>query len=100
MARAVHRLLNSSAFDYVIDKIYVEMPGIEPGTFHMQSGRSTTELHPHRHMVSIKGKYTSVASVCRRRSINQWLATYFVLSMRFVASVFHTAVGQIAQLDR
>ena len=23
------------------------MPGIEPGTFHMQSERSTTELHPH-----------------------------------------------------
>jgi hypothetical protein len=22
------------------------MPGIEPGTFHMQSERSTTELHP------------------------------------------------------
>ena len=29
-------------------KIYVEMPGIEPGAFHMQSERSTTELHPHR----------------------------------------------------
>ena len=27
-------------------KIYVEMPGIEPGTFHMQSERSTAELHP------------------------------------------------------
>ena len=24
------------------------MPGIEPGAFHMQSGRSTTELHPLR----------------------------------------------------
>ena len=23
------------------------MPGIEPGTFHMQSERSTAELHPH-----------------------------------------------------
>ena len=23
------------------------MPGIEPGAFHMQSERSTTELHPH-----------------------------------------------------
>ena len=23
------------------------MPGIEPGTFHMRSERSTTELHPH-----------------------------------------------------
>ena len=25
----------------------MEMPGIEPGTFHMRSERSTTELHPH-----------------------------------------------------
>ena len=24
----------------------MEMPGIEPGAFHMQSERSTTELHP------------------------------------------------------
>ena len=24
----------------------LEMPGIEPGAFHMQSERSTTELHP------------------------------------------------------
>ena len=24
------------------------MPGIEPGAFHMQSERSTTELHPRR----------------------------------------------------
>ena len=25
----------------------MEMPGIEPGTFHMQSERSTAEPHPH-----------------------------------------------------
>ena len=25
---------------------FLEMPGIEPGAFHMQSERSTTELHP------------------------------------------------------
>jgi hypothetical protein len=24
----------------------MEMPGIEPGAFHMQSERSSTELHP------------------------------------------------------
>jgi hypothetical protein len=24
----------------------MEMPGVEPGAFHMQSERSTTELHP------------------------------------------------------
>ena len=27
-------------------KVVVEMPGIEPGAFHMQSERSTAELHP------------------------------------------------------
>ncbi len=27
-------------------KVIMEMPGIEPGAFHMQSERSTTELHP------------------------------------------------------
>ena len=27
-------------------KRFVEMPGIEPGAFHMQSERSTAELHP------------------------------------------------------
>ena len=27
-------------------KKYVEMRGIEPRAFHMQSERSTTELHP------------------------------------------------------
>ena len=26
----------------------LEVPGIEPGTFRMRSGHSTTELHPHR----------------------------------------------------
>ena len=25
---------------------WLEMPGIEPGTSHMRSARSTTELHP------------------------------------------------------
>ena len=27
-------------------QINVEMPGIEPGAFHMQSERATTALHP------------------------------------------------------
>ena len=26
----------------------LEVPGFEPGTFRMRSGRSTTELHPHQ----------------------------------------------------
>ena len=30
-----------------MEKLRVEMPGIEPGAFHMQSERSTAELHPH-----------------------------------------------------
>ena len=30
-----------------IENKKMEMPGFEPGTFHMQSERSTTELHPH-----------------------------------------------------
>ena len=29
------------------------MPGIEPGAFHMQSERSTTELHPLLHRVFV-----------------------------------------------
>ncbi len=32
----------------------VEMPGIEPGAFHMQSERSTTELHPLHTSKSVK----------------------------------------------
>ena len=28
------------------DKKPLEMPGIEPGAFHMQSERATTALHP------------------------------------------------------
>ena len=32
------------------------MPGIEPGAFHMQSERSTTELHP---LYTFKEFYTS-----------------------------------------
>ena len=44
--------LNLSIFDVYLTvsankKVVVEMPGIEPGAFHMQSERSTTELHPH-----------------------------------------------------
>ena len=31
---------------YYIEWQNLEMPGIEPGAFHMQSERSTTELHP------------------------------------------------------
>ena len=29
-----------------MNKKNVEMPGIEPGAFHMQSERATTALHP------------------------------------------------------
>ena len=34
-----------------LGKNWLEMQGIEPWTFHMQSERSTTELHPHLNMI-------------------------------------------------
>ena len=37
-------------------KRFVEVPGIEPGTFRMRSGHSTTELHPHRNRSRTKCK--------------------------------------------
>ena len=42
----VHERHNLIGFNYIDKKLGVEMPGIEPGAFHMQSERSTTELHP------------------------------------------------------
>ena len=36
----------SKAYFITKSGVFVEMPGIEPRTFHMQSERSTTELHP------------------------------------------------------
>ena len=33
-------------YENIMQKKSLEMPGIEPGAFHMQSERSTTELHP------------------------------------------------------
>ena len=36
----------------------MEMPGIEPGAFHMQSERSTTELHPRRSNVFVEANIT------------------------------------------
>ena len=39
--------LGVSKDELKIKKNYMEMPGIEPGASHMQSERSTTELHPH-----------------------------------------------------
>ena len=37
----------------------LEMPGIEPGAFHMQSERSTTELHPQQYFSNCK------TNICR-----------------------------------
>ena len=43
----------------------MEMPGIEPGAFHMQSERATTALHPHiRLIVAITEKEIQVACIC------------------------------------
>ena len=35
-----------STLKYIENKTTLEMPGIEPGAFHMQSERATTALHP------------------------------------------------------
>ena len=42
----VHERHSLCGLNYIDKKLGVEMPGIEPGAFHMQSERSTTELHP------------------------------------------------------
>ncbi len=51
----IKNLINSFVHDLIVKYRVkqVEMPGIEPGAFHMQSERSTTELHPPEH-VSVK----------------------------------------------
>ena len=41
--------------NFMNKNLYMEMPGIEPGAFHMQSERSTTEPHPH--MITDTAKY-------------------------------------------
>ena len=48
----VQRLNHSAttALLLCLGKNCLEMQGIEPWTFHMQSERSTTELHPHLNM--------------------------------------------------
>lgn len=47
LLRCVCTCRGSSCFPWSrISKAYLEMPGIEPGASHMQSVRSTTELHP------------------------------------------------------
>ncbi len=33
-------------FDFLLTKFHLEIPGIEPGAFHMQSERATTALYP------------------------------------------------------
>ena len=51
--------LNHSATTAVLTnchKKYVEMRGIEPRAFHMQSERSTTELHPRATVANEKDK--------------------------------------------
>ena len=42
----VHCVYFIEQIDRKYDKKWLEMPGIEPGAFHMQSERSTAELHP------------------------------------------------------
>ena len=38
---------NDIQFENAKKFMTLEMPGIEPGAFHMQSERATTALHPH-----------------------------------------------------
>ena len=43
------------------NKLIVEMPGIEPGTFHMQSERSTAELQPHLYSCNCLNSLSSIS---------------------------------------
>ena len=42
----MHRYLFTSYSQLIKNDSSLEMPGIEPGAFHMQSERATTALHP------------------------------------------------------
>ena len=48
----------------------MEMPGIEPGAFHMQSERATTALHPlfDKHMLSLIQLATTALRASAARS--------------------------------
>ena len=46
VSNILHTLLGLFNNNNSNKKKKVEMPGIEPGAFHMRSERSTTELHP------------------------------------------------------
>ena len=46
----------------------MEMPGIEPGAFHMQSERSTTELHPRRTRYVPMASYNWLYVFCTHKS--------------------------------
>ena len=59
MAACVLRLLQQKV---------MEMPGIEPGAFRMQSGRSTTEPHPLTIVQMIDVLKTWLSLVCNRKT--------------------------------
>ena len=42
----------------------VEMPGFEPGAFHMRSERSTTELHPRAYYIGIADPSKLPSALC------------------------------------
>ena len=60
------QIMNKSARDllskeYRKKKIIVEMQGIERGTFHMQSERSTAEIQPHRYSYNCLNSLSSIS---------------------------------------
>ena len=48
----------------------MEMPGIEPGAFHMQSERSTAELHPR-----FGQKFNTLYATCDHMHACNWQQT-------------------------
>ena len=70
----------------------MEMPGIEPGAFHMQSERSTAELHPRfgqntlyatcDHMHACNWQQTYVSREQTGRFIHVWLHSIYQILRR------------------
>ena len=44
---------------------WLETPGIEPGTSHMRSERSTTELHPHNQRILYDDDNLHISNMCK-----------------------------------
>ncbi len=65
-------------------KVIVELPGIEPGAFPMQSERSTTELHP-PHWNKVQNTFHKIkVSTFPQKLLNSIHHNYFVLFLLVV----------------